>query len=175
MAVLLQSMFGNSRTQGCGQVSPTLGDPTALYKEDLPGPGQLIQTQLPFSCQKGPLLTAQNPFTSALDSLHSILPQTEKGNVETLLDEALAYIQRLQHRTQQLGSDLPHAFQTTLFPLDPVDKALESLSQLIPAPPPLRPAPQGPHVTFMPQVVTLQQCWSRLLTLLWSFSTEHRN
>ena len=73
-------------------------------------------------------------FSAGLDSLHSILPHTDRTDVETLLDEAFAHVQQLQQRTQQLESDLLHAFRTTQSFLDPVDKALESLSQLIPNP-----------------------------------------
>ena len=105
---LLQSMFGTSHSQGIALQLPDR--PFAHFTESL-------------------------HFSAGLDSLHSILPHTDRADVEALLDEAFAHIQQLQHRTQQLESDLPHAFQTIWLPVDPVDKALESLSQLIPNPP----------------------------------------
>lgn len=141
-AVLLQSMLGSSHSQGTGQVRPgsnCAGESNSKMQRrlGLPGPGQLIQTSTALQLPDRPFahFTESLQFCAGLDSLHSILPHTDRGNVETLLEEALAYIQRLQHTTQQLESDWPHAFQTTQFPLDPVDNALESLSQLVPNPP----------------------------------------
>ncbi len=142
VAALLQSMFGSSHSQQSSQVSPGSNytgefNSNVQSRLGLPGPGQLMQTSTALQLPDRPFahFTESLHFSAGLDSLHSILPHTDRDDVETLLDEAFAHIKWLQQRTQQLESDLPHAFRTTQSPLDPVDKALESLSQLVPNPP----------------------------------------